>query len=436
MYGQSFKPSFNTFFTSGDKVEFESLLRVESKGSYANYIPADNIVEQKLQKMWKETQNRDVAEKRVDDELQKTLKEWGDAKSRYEEDIQRKTENKWFGSNFGARAFIRRTKTKKIDLNRNHLNDSDGSSLLSESEIEEMERLERQENDAEGEDEIEDEEFKNQKAVERPHVGQNFRNPTDIRIRKSRAHTSIRTKRKMLVPKLIDTSEERGEKLCFLNMDSKGFKEIQEINNPIPKVKSKTKRKGKSKTKVKELSPEEPKEFNGIRPKTSDVGKRRINMLRRFNGGLINAKMNNMELRDTVFNSKSSKSIVSLSVYNNAQSFKNGKYTHSATALPNPKLGSNFRPQSAPFAFADGTRFAQSIRHDRREMIAEIDSLKNKLAKEDIPFKVETIRKAFEMPGENEFKVKKYPDMGNFLMKDPFPKKKKKKKKGKKKKKK
>jgi hypothetical protein len=138
VYGQSFRPSFNTFYTSGDKVEHESLMRVESKGSYASYIPTDNIVEQKLQKMWRESKNKEVAEKRINDELQKTMKDWGDAKSRYEEDVQRKTENMWFGSNFRARAFVRQTKAKKLDYTRNHLNDSDGSSLLSDSEYEEI----------------------------------------------------------------------------------------------------------------------------------------------------------------------------------------------------------------------------------------------------------------------------------------------------------
>ena len=95
------------------------------------------------------------------------------------------------------------------------------------------------------------------------------------------------------------------------------------------------------------------------------------------------------------------------------------------------------RPQSAPFQFADGSSFNLSIRHAKGEEIAEIDNLKNKLAAEDIPFKVEVIKKAFELPKEDEFKVTKYPDMADYLMKNPFPKKKKKKKgKGRKKKKK
>ena len=213
VYGQSFRPSFNTFFTSGDKVEFDSLLRVESKGSYGNYIPTDNIVEQKLQKMWKDIKNKEVAEKRVNDELHQNMKDWGDAKSRYEEDIQRKTENKWFGSNFGARAFIRRTKTKKIDFNRNHLEDSDGSSLLSDSEIEELERIESQQIDGEGEGEDPEEEFKKDTPVERPHVGTNMRDEFGIRIRKGRSLTAGRTKRKPYAPKLVDTSKEDGSKL-------------------------------------------------------------------------------------------------------------------------------------------------------------------------------------------------------------------------------
>jgi hypothetical protein len=95
------------------------------------------------------------------------------------------------------------------------------------------------------------------------------------------------------------------------------------------------------------------------------------------------------------------------------------------------------RPVSAPFKFTDGITFNKSIRRDPQEEIAEIDSLKTRLAKEDIPFRIKTIKKAFELPAENEFnqEKKKYPEIQSLLMKDPFPKKKKKKKKGKKKKK-
>lgn len=136
------------------------------------------------------------------------------------------------------------------------------------------------------------------------------------------------------------------------------------------------------------------------------------------------------DIIDNVFHS-GAQDVISLSVYNGAPSFKSGKNTQSASVLPNARL----RPQSAPFKFADGTPFMMPIRRDKREELAEIESLKTRLTKDDIPFKVETIRKAYEMPEEDEFKVegKKYPYPGAYLMKNPFPKKKKKKKKGKKK---
>ena len=41
-----------------------------------------------------------MAEKRRDEELKQHLKEWSDAKSRLEIDIQRKKEHQNFGSNF------------------------------------------------------------------------------------------------------------------------------------------------------------------------------------------------------------------------------------------------------------------------------------------------------------------------------------------------
>lgn len=190
----------------------------------------------------------------------------------------------------------------------------------------------------------------------------------------------------------------------------------------------------KAKPKVAEV-PTEPKDYGSIRPKTTDEGKRKISMIRRFHGNLIGASENHMEMVNNVFIHGGGQDVISLSIYNNKTNYnKSGYISQSATTLPNAKI----RPQSAPFKFAsDAFAFKRSIRRDKQEELAEIDSLKIKLTKEDIPFKVETIKKAFEMPDENEFKGRKYPKAEDYLMKNPFPKKKKKKgKKGKKKKKK
>lgn len=64
VYGQRFRPSFNTFYTTGEEVKYNNLAKIESKSNYMNYNASDNIVEQKLEKMWRETKNKEVAEKR------------------------------------------------------------------------------------------------------------------------------------------------------------------------------------------------------------------------------------------------------------------------------------------------------------------------------------------------------------------------------------
>lgn len=77
------------------------------------------------------------------------MNEWGDAKSRYQEEILRKKESLVYGSNFKARAFSRQSKSCQRAVfeldeleNINPLDKSDGSSLMSDSELEEIEAQE------------------------------------------------------------------------------------------------------------------------------------------------------------------------------------------------------------------------------------------------------------------------------------------------------
>ena len=240
---------------------------------------------------------------------------------------------------------------------------------------------------------------------------------------RKRAQTAGRSKRMPFMPRLIDTSKDEGEKMCFANIDPKGAAEQEALNDPKAKPKD---------TKVEEPPPV-PIDLGSIRPKTTEQGRRRINLIRRFQGNLIGATNNNMNLVDSALVERGGQDVISLSIYNNSVTKKPSGYTQSATTLPNAKL----RPQSAPFKFAsDAFAFKRSIRRPQIQEIAEIDSLKTQLAKDDIPFKVKTIKKAFELPGETEFEGRKYPRPESYLMKNPFPKKKKKKKKGKKKRKK
>lgn len=63
-----------------------------------------------------------LTDKRRDEEMKQTLKEWSDARSRIEREIQRKKEHQNVGSNFEARGFVRKNwKTKNFNPNDNPL---------------------------------------------------------------------------------------------------------------------------------------------------------------------------------------------------------------------------------------------------------------------------------------------------------------------------
>jgi hypothetical protein len=215
VYGQSMRPSYGTFFTSGEEVKYSNVMRVDSKSNYGNYIPTDDAIEQRLEKMWRQSKNREIAEKRCNDELKQNMKEWGDAKARYEEDLQRKNENMWFGSNFVARAFTRKTKTKNIDLARNHLNDSDGDSLMSDSEIEEEIRKEKALLEGEGEgNNVEGESPEGNNIMISKPLKQ--KHPDVIkkkRTNRNRVQTAGRNRRQPYMPKIFNASRDIGDKL-------------------------------------------------------------------------------------------------------------------------------------------------------------------------------------------------------------------------------
>ena len=87
------------------------------------------MTEQKIEKMWYHHQNKLLADKRRDEELKTTLKDWSDAKARMGTEAQRKIEHQATGTRFvESRAYIRSNwKTKKFDPSRNPLLDSSSS---------------------------------------------------------------------------------------------------------------------------------------------------------------------------------------------------------------------------------------------------------------------------------------------------------------------
>jgi len=61
--------------------------RFEGRSNYFHYYPTDDMAEQEIEKMWFLSQNKQVADKRREEELKQTLKDWSDARARVEMEV-------------------------------------------------------------------------------------------------------------------------------------------------------------------------------------------------------------------------------------------------------------------------------------------------------------------------------------------------------------
>ena len=102
--------------------------------------------------MWFENMNKDIAEKRTQEEIKQFITDWKKAKSRIEGEIQRKKEHMIEGSNynkcFETRAYTAQPgiRNREYDFNQNPLDREDGSSMMSDSEL--AEESESEQSDA------------------------------------------------------------------------------------------------------------------------------------------------------------------------------------------------------------------------------------------------------------------------------------------------
>lgn len=105
---------FGAFFTSNEPTAYHQENRFEGKSSYMAYKPTGEVFEQELEKFWIDCQNKELADKRRDEEEKAMIKEWGHARGRVETDIARKKENMNVATNFTkARGWVRKNwKTK------------------------------------------------------------------------------------------------------------------------------------------------------------------------------------------------------------------------------------------------------------------------------------------------------------------------------------
>lgn len=94
------KPLFNVFYTSNEPVTYHQENRFEGRSSYQFYYPTGETHEQELEKIWFEAKNKELADKRRDEEALETMKDWGMARGRMESEIARKKEHVTIATNF------------------------------------------------------------------------------------------------------------------------------------------------------------------------------------------------------------------------------------------------------------------------------------------------------------------------------------------------
>ena len=81
--------------------------------------------------------------------------------------------------------------------------------------------------------------------------------------------------------------------------------------------------------------------INYGRPKTTDFGRRKIELLRRFHGKLINTKDNKMDYISNVFVSQGGTDVITLSIYNREPQYEDYKFKSNSlrhTYIPGEKL--------------------------------------------------------------------------------------------------
>lgn len=92
---------FTSYFTSTEhKVAYRKENRFEGRSNYQFYYPTGETFEQEMEKYWFDSQNKELADKRREEEAKQMMKDWGNARGRMESEIARKKEHLNVATNF------------------------------------------------------------------------------------------------------------------------------------------------------------------------------------------------------------------------------------------------------------------------------------------------------------------------------------------------
>ena len=115
-------------------MRYTTVNKFEGKSSYFSYYPTTDLKEQKLEQVWFHHKNKQLADKRCNEETAAYLREWAQARGRMEAEIQRRKEHLNEATNFEkARGFVR-TNWKTKNWNPNNDPTQEDSSTDSDEE--------------------------------------------------------------------------------------------------------------------------------------------------------------------------------------------------------------------------------------------------------------------------------------------------------------
>lgn len=81
------KHPFKTFYTTSDPVYFDSKNTFEGRSNYNAYHGSGEPTEQKLETMWFHARNKELADKRRDEEMKNFIKQWANSRGRFEAEV-------------------------------------------------------------------------------------------------------------------------------------------------------------------------------------------------------------------------------------------------------------------------------------------------------------------------------------------------------------
>lgn len=91
--GATFKPPFNSFYTAKGEVSYTTTNNFAGKSGFFSYYPSTELAEQRLAQMWFYHKNKQLQDKRRDEETLAMIREWRIARGRMEAEIQRRKEH-------------------------------------------------------------------------------------------------------------------------------------------------------------------------------------------------------------------------------------------------------------------------------------------------------------------------------------------------------